>query len=267
MTRPTPFSSWNAIKVNHHDETGATSTVSPSLGQQGIPHSLSPRDKQALLSSPASLPTHSASPSLPGIRPQAASSRNSVPTSTFNPPPHANPSQLQARGSLSIRSGTSLPAGLQQLATGQLLSPERPLFNTPSSQPLSLFSAAPSTTASQTGGGGSGGGGGTFRAAAHIPQSPSQSNTNSPLSPTSNSNANNHIVANSPSGNQSGQLSKIVVAQVFLLLSTIKEDKDRTKWDSQVEQIRKVCLGNSAEPPPHQKSPPFNPSGWIVPRW
>src|SRR5436305_1919320 len=32
---------------------------------------------------------------------------------------------------------------------------------------------------------------------------------------------------------------------VFLLLSTIKEDKDRSKWESQAEQIRKVyspCL-------------------------
>jgi CCR4-NOT transcription complex subunit 1 len=35
-------------------------------------------------------------------------------------------------------------------------------------------------------------------------------------------------------------LLKIVIAQVFLLLSTIKEDKDRSKWESQAEQIRKV---------------------------
>ena len=44
---------------------------------------------------------------------------------------------------------------------------------------------------------------------------------------------------NSPTGSNS--LSKIVVAQVYLLLSTIKEDKDRTKWEQQAEQIRKVC--------------------------
>lgn len=35
-------------------------------------------------------------------------------------------------------------------------------------------------------------------------------------------------------------LTKIVVAQVYLLLSTIKEDKDRTKWEAQAEQLRKV---------------------------
>lgn len=39
---------------------------------------------------------------------------------------------------------------------------------------------------------------------------------------------------------QTGNLSKIVVAQLFLLLSTLKEDKDKAKWDSQVDQIRKV---------------------------
>jgi hypothetical protein len=45
---------------------------------------------------------------------------------------------------------------------------------------------------------------------------------------------------NSPTGSNS--LTKIVVAQVYLLLSTIKEDKDRTKWEQQAEQLRKVVL-------------------------
>lgn len=43
---------------------------------------------------------------------------------------------------------------------------------------------------------------------------------------------------NSPTGANS--LTKIVVAQVYLLLSTIKEDKDRTKWEQQAEQLKKV---------------------------
>ncbi|KAH8129039.1 CCR4-Not complex component, Not1-domain-containing protein [Trichoderma asperelloides] len=42
----------------------------------------------------------------------------------------------------------------------------------------------------------------------------------------------------SPTGANS--LTKIVVAQVYLLLSTIKEDKDRAKWELQVEQLRKL---------------------------
>ncbi|KAL2062974.1 hypothetical protein VTL71DRAFT_6046 [Oculimacula yallundae] len=44
---------------------------------------------------------------------------------------------------------------------------------------------------------------------------------------------------NSPTGSNS--LTKIVVAQVYLLLSTIKEDnKDRSKWEQQAEQLRKL---------------------------
>ncbi|KJZ73239.1 hypothetical protein HIM_07436 [Hirsutella minnesotensis 3608] len=44
--------------------------------------------------------------------------------------------------------------------------------------------------------------------------------------------------ASSPTGTNS--LTKIVVAQVYLLLSTIKEDKDRAKWELQVDQLRKL---------------------------
>ncbi|KAI5464746.1 CCR4-Not complex component, Not1-domain-containing protein [Mariannaea sp. PMI_226] len=44
--------------------------------------------------------------------------------------------------------------------------------------------------------------------------------------------------ASSPTGANS--LTKIVVAQVYLLLSTIKEDKDRAKWELQIEQLQKL---------------------------
>ena len=44
--------------------------------------------------------------------------------------------------------------------------------------------------------------------------------------------------ASFPTGTNS--LTKIVVAQVYLLLSTIKEDKDRAKWELQVDQLKKV---------------------------
>ncbi|KAA8566952.1 hypothetical protein EYC84_010048 [Monilinia fructicola] len=43
---------------------------------------------------------------------------------------------------------------------------------------------------------------------------------------------------NSPIG--ASGVNKIVVAQVYLLLGTIKEDKDRTKWEQQAEQLRKL---------------------------
>ncbi|KAI9792818.1 MAG: hypothetical protein M1816_001550 [Peltula sp. TS41687] len=117
-------------------------------------------------------------------------------------------------------------------------------FITPSSQPHPLFSAAASTTVSQPGGGGSSSGGGTSRAPPY-PSSPAPSNTNTPLSPTFNGAG--HTASNSLGGNNAGQLSKIVVAQIYLLLSTIKEDKDRTKWDSQQEQIRKLIDNHGEE--------------------
>ncbi|KAJ6442020.1 CCR4-Not complex component, Not1 [Purpureocillium lavendulum] len=42
----------------------------------------------------------------------------------------------------------------------------------------------------------------------------------------------------SPTG--ANPLTKIVVAQVYLLLSTIKEDKDRARWELQVDQLQKL---------------------------
>ncbi|KAL3420789.1 CCR4-NOT transcription complex subunit [Phlyctema vagabunda] len=49
----------------------------------------------------------------------------------------------------------------------------------------------------------------------------------------------------SPTGTNS--VTRIAVAQVYLLLSTIKEDKDRTKWEQQAEQIRKLIDENGME--------------------
>ncbi|KAI1472684.1 Not1-domain-containing protein [Daldinia caldariorum] len=46
-------------------------------------------------------------------------------------------------------------------------------------------------------------------------------------------------------GNNS--LTKIVVAQVYLLLSTIKEDKDRAKWELQVDQLKKLLDDHGME--------------------
>jgi CCR4-NOT transcription complex subunit 1 len=53
----------------------------------------------------------------------------------------------------------------------------------------------------------------------------------------------------SPTG--TNPLTKIVVAQVYLLLSTIKEDKDRAKWELQVEQLKKVRALSPIESPSH----------------
>lgn len=48
----------------------------------------------------------------------------------------------------------------------------------------------------------------------------------------------------SPTGPSS--LVKIAVAQVYLLLGAIKEDKDRAKWETQAEQLQKVAFPPSS---------------------
>jgi CCR4-NOT transcription complex subunit 1 len=87
-------------------------------------------------------------------------------------------------------------------------------------------------TASQGGGGAPSSGGGTTKLAR---ASPSLSQSSAVGSPSTTTN---------PTSAPSGQsLSKIVIAQVFLLLSqfgSIKEDKDKAKWETQADQIRKV---------------------------
>ncbi len=134
------------------------------------------------------------------------------------------------------------PGSQQQHHNSQLLSSPRTRAITQSSNPHLASSAAASTTASQGGGGGVTSGGGAFRGTT-FPPSLSQSNVNSPTNPTFSPNiGTNPATATSGNSNQAGQLSKIVIAQVFLLLSTIKEDKDKTKWEAQADQIRKVCI-------------------------
>ncbi|KAI0477392.1 CCR4-Not complex component, Not1-domain-containing protein [Xylariaceae sp. FL0804] len=51
----------------------------------------------------------------------------------------------------------------------------------------------------------------------------------------------------SPTTGSSNSLTKIVVAQVYLLLSSLKEDKDRTKWELQVDQLKKLLDDHGME--------------------
>lgn len=46
----------------------------------------------------------------------------------------------------------------------------------------------------------------------------------------------------------SGQLTSLVLTQLNILLSTLKEDKDRGKWEAQVEKIWKVCHSRTMMP-------------------
>ncbi|KAI0021775.1 CCR4-Not complex component, Not1-domain-containing protein [Xylariomycetidae sp. FL0641] len=51
----------------------------------------------------------------------------------------------------------------------------------------------------------------------------------------------------SPTTGNTSSLTKIVVAQVYLLLSSIKEDKDRAKWELQVDQLKKLLDDHGME--------------------
>ncbi|KAI0390755.1 Not1-domain-containing protein [Xylariaceae sp. FL0594] len=51
----------------------------------------------------------------------------------------------------------------------------------------------------------------------------------------------------SPTTGSSNSLTKIVVAQVYLLLSTINKDKDRAKWELQVDQLNKLLDDHGME--------------------
>lgn len=142
-----------------------------------------------------------------------------------------------------------LQSGTQQLSSSQLLPSNRSRTIT-SSEPSQLASstaASPSTSQgggggggaaagsnsnsgggnSSSGGGGSTGGGGSLKLARASPSLTQPAIGSPSINPTQMQG--------------SGQsLSKITIAQVFLLLSTIKEDKDKAKWESQADQIRKV---------------------------
>ncbi|KAI8628453.1 Not1-domain-containing protein [Xylariaceae sp. FL1651] len=51
----------------------------------------------------------------------------------------------------------------------------------------------------------------------------------------------------SPTTGNSNSLTKIVVAQVYLLLSSINKDKDRAKWELQVDQLNKLLDDHGME--------------------
>jgi CCR4-NOT transcription complex subunit 1 len=135
----------------------------------------------------------------------------------------------------SAASSTSSPfspayAGQQPPASQLLSSRTRTIAPHAASQQASSTAALP--TVSQPGGAISTSGGGGLRL-----------NRDSPSLSTSSTVGSPSTSANPASAASSQNLSRIVIAQVFLLLSQfgpLKDEKDRTKWDTQTEQIRKV---------------------------
>lgn len=166
-------------------------------------------------------------------------------TSSFPSLPLASSRHVGSRKS-SAASSTSSPfspshAG-QQPPVGQLLSSRA---RTITSQQSSQLASAAATQ-----GGASSSGGGAPRL---VRASPSLSTSSTVGSPSTSANP------ASASAHTNQNLSRIVIAQVFLLLSQlgpVKDDKDRAKWETQAEQIRKVrCRAHF----------PSNPSATLTP--
>ncbi|KAF1968861.1 Not1-domain-containing protein [Bimuria novae-zelandiae CBS 107.79] len=158
--------------------------------------------------------------------PSASRPANSPATSSFPSLPAS-----ASRASSSSSSFSPSHTG-QQPPAGQLLSFRARTIT--SQQPSQLASAAAAS------GGASSSGGGPPRL---VRASPSLSTSSTVGSPSTSTNP-----AGTSAHNQN--LSRIVIAQVFLLLSQfgpVKDEKDRAKWETQVEQIRKLVDSNGME--------------------
>ncbi|KAH9871666.1 hypothetical protein J1614_005921 [Plenodomus biglobosus] len=189
---------------------------------------------------PWGAPRHNQSTRLAPISTAIAHEQRNTPspaTANFPSLPPASSRLVGSRKS-SAASSTSAPfspAG-QQLPASQLLSSRaRTIAPQAASQ---LASSAAAAAASQGAGAQSSSGGGASKL---VRASPSLSTSSTVGSPSTTAN---------PPGAPSQNLSRIVIAQVFLLLSQfgpLKDDKDRSKWDTQTEQIRKLVDSNGME--------------------
>ncbi|KAI9709694.1 MAG: hypothetical protein M1820_003096 [Bogoriella megaspora] len=160
------------------------------------------------------------------------------PIAAANPPSTTTrPRQITSRASSLSSSSPWSPSlsGTQQLSSSQLLSSAKSKTIASANNPSLASSAVPLPTASQSGGAGApGGGGGASRDTRSSPSlSLSHSNIASP-STTSN--------PTTAQASSQGGLTRIVIAQIFLLLSTIKDGSG-----SQAEQIRKLVDGHGME--------------------
>ncbi|KAF2262786.1 Not1-domain-containing protein [Lojkania enalia] len=169
-------------------------------------------------SRPSFSPATSNFPSLPGLSSRHIGSRKSSAASSTSAPftPSIAGQQPTVSQLLSSRARNIAPQSASQLA-----------------------SAAALPTASQPGGGASSSGGGASKLTRGSPSLSTSSTVGSPNTTT-------NPVASASVQN----LSRIVIAQLFLLLSQfgpVKDERDRTRWETQTEQIRKLVDSNGME--------------------
>ncbi|KAK1143013.1 CCR4-NOT core subunit cdc39 [Aspergillus melleus] len=137
---------------------------------------------------------------------------------------------------------TSLQSGSQQhQQPGQSLASPKFRAHTPSSG-SHLASAAGSVA----GGGGSGGGGGGTGSSRGATFSPLLSGT-TVNSPTGFSDKPGSAASGAATHASQSSLTKISIAQVFLLLDSITEKEGREKWETKAAQIHKLVESNGME--------------------
>ncbi|KAI4693473.1 uncharacterized protein J4E88_001845 [Alternaria novae-zelandiae] len=202
-------------------------------------HPWGPRPNQSTRPTPISTAIahdqrNASTPSPSSSRPSQSPAASNFPSL---PPASVSSRLVRSRKSsaASITSSPFPPAAGQQLPASQLLSSRGPRTIAPHAAQHLASSAAAATNGA---GAQSSSGGGASKLVRASPSLSTSSTTGSPST------------ASNPSGASSQNLSRIVIAQVFLLLSQfgpVKDDKDRAKWDTQTEQIRKLVDSNGME--------------------
>lgn len=213
---------WGPSSSHSSVRRGLTPLATNELSSSSSVGSPSRRPTQS--NSPA--PSNSATSPLASTFSAVLTSSNRLSNHRNNPSPASTPSPFP-----SFQAG-SHP---QHQQTNQALSSPKSRAITPSSS-----SHLASASGSAAGGGGSGGGGGigTSRGVAFSPLL-SGTTINSPTGFSSDKPGPSSASAGANTSQSS--LSKISVAQVFLLLDSITEKEGKDKWDTKAAQIHKVC--------------------------
>ncbi|PGH17814.1 hypothetical protein AJ79_00955 [Helicocarpus griseus UAMH5409] len=191
--------------------------------------------------SPPRRPTqsHSPAPSTSATSPLASTFSAVLTSSSRLSNSRNNPSPASTPASFSLQQ----TGGQQQSQQpGQTISSPKPRSLTPSSASHLATSTAPGG-GSGGGGGGGGGGAGISRSAAFSPLLTGTTIN----SPTGFSSEKAGSAATSGANAGQSSLSKISVAQVFLLLDSINEKEGKEKWEAKAAQIHKLVDSNGME--------------------
>lgn len=272
---PPPPSSQSSIasgtdKSSSSRPTRAQQSVwgSSSASQSSLRRGLTPLATNNL-SSPSSTPSNTSREIPPSSSPGPGASTSSPLTSSFsavlssarglpggrNAPSPASTSSPFA----SIQPGSQLHQQHQHQQSGQSVSSPKFRAHTPSS------GSHLASTAAVAGGGIGGGGGGTGSSRGVVFSPLSGTTVNSPTGFPSDKPGSSASGAAAHASQSS--LTKISIAQVFLLLDSITEKEGKEKWETKAAQIHKVSDSDHSVQPILACLPAFffaKYSGWLI---